>query len=220
MTAASLETMLSFTPHYTPPGEYKEPPTMHVPRCPKQNIPRYGARGRGCQGEAGNRRGRGRVDHQLVDQDDVVADRKPDALAADMPSSSMPVIGPYYPVMNSDMPSSSMSHEVPHYQTTTIVTPDGSFRQFASSEPLSFTDLSQRFTSDLHAFARHSSPAGRRLSFTDSSMACDVGASHFPTPDLGALEPEDATETQVVVAQCRSKKEHRATSCSTCGHRY
>ncbi|KAK4350517.1 hypothetical protein RND71_029830 [Anisodus tanguticus] len=129
---------------------------------------------------------------------DVVADRKPDVLTTDMPSSSLHVVDPYYPVMNFDMSSSSMSgHEVPHYQTTTIVTLDGSFRKFASFEPLSFTGLAQRFIADLPAFSRHSSPTWRRLIFTD-----------------------DAAETQVVVAQRRPKRERRATRCGTGGHRY
>ncbi|KAJ8536457.1 hypothetical protein K7X08_034858 [Anisodus acutangulus] len=104
-----------------------------------------------------------------------------------MPSSSLHVVNPYYPVMNFDMSSSSMSgHEVPHYQTTTIVTLDEPFRKFTSFEPLSFTGLAQRFIVDLPAFSGHSSPTWRRLSFTD-----------------------DAAETQMVVAQRRPKRERR-----------
>ncbi|XP_059314727.1 uncharacterized protein LOC132065369 [Lycium ferocissimum] len=89
MAAASLGTMLSFAPNYTPPSEYVEPPTVHVPRRQRPNVPRPTARGRGCQ--AGNRRGRSPVDHQLVNEDDVRFDQ-------DMPSSSMPAVDyAYYP---------------------------------------------------------------------------------------------------------------------------
>ncbi|KAK4352854.1 hypothetical protein RND71_028372 [Anisodus tanguticus] len=126
--------MLSFAPDYTPSGEYEELLIMHVPQCPKQTVPTCGARSRGRQGEAGNRRVRGRVDHQLVDQDDVVADREPDAPTTDKPSSSLPAVDPYYPI--------------------------------------------------------------------------------------GALEAEDAVETQVAIAQSRSKRERRATRCGMGGHRY
>ncbi|KAJ8567073.1 hypothetical protein K7X08_019281 [Anisodus acutangulus] len=73
---------------------------------------------------------------KLVDQDDVVADREPDA-----PQQIC------------------LAHRCLLLIHIT--------RKFASSELLSFTDLSQRFTTDLPVFARHSSPTGRRLSFTD-----------------------------------------------------
>ncbi|KAJ8550855.1 hypothetical protein K7X08_000225 [Anisodus acutangulus] len=134
--------MLSFAPHYTPPGEYEELLTVHVLRRPKQTISRSGTCGRGRQGKVGIRRGRGRIDHQLVDQDNIVANLEPDVMTSNMPNSSMSVVDAYYPVMDFDMPNSSMS-------------------------------------------------------------------AH-----------KDAAETQVEVAQHRSKRERQATRCGTSGHRY
>ncbi|XP_060181630.1 uncharacterized protein LOC132611228 [Lycium barbarum] len=124
MVAASLGTMLSFAPNYTPPAEYVEPPTVQVPRHQRPNVPRPTARGRGRQ--SGNRRGRGSVDHQLVDEEEVRFDQ-------DMPSSTMPVADDaYYPIIDFMSSSSTSALEV---QSPAIIRSEGPFQAFASSSP-------------------------------------------------------------------------------------
>ncbi|XP_060212966.1 serine/threonine-protein phosphatase 7 long form homolog isoform X2 [Lycium barbarum] len=190
MAAASLGTMLRFAPNYTSQAEYVEPPTVQVPRYQRPNVPRPAARGRGRQ--SGNRRGRGPVDHKLVDEEEVRFDQ-------DMPSSMMPAADDaYYPII--DFMSSS-STSAPEVQSPAVIRSEGPFQAFASSGPVSLTVMAQQFgvqTSSsygmtegpLPAFTGQSSSIGRRLSFIDSPMAFDVGSSHIPVPDVQTLEPQ------------------------------
>ncbi|KAJ8538561.1 hypothetical protein K7X08_027782 [Anisodus acutangulus] len=108
-------------------------------------------------------------DATASDTEKVLAEKFSHALPVDMPHSSMPIVDPYYPVMDFDMTSSSIfANEVPHYLTTRIVTPEEPFRKFASSEPLSFTGLAQRYgaqINNLPAFARHNSPNREKIEF-------------------------------------------------------
>ncbi|XP_060218106.1 serine/threonine-protein phosphatase 7 long form homolog isoform X2 [Lycium barbarum] len=190
MAAASLGTMLSFTPYYTPPAEYVEPPTMQVPRHQRPNVPRPAARGRGRQ--SGNRRGRTPVDHQLVDEEEVRFDQ-------DMPSSTMHTDDDaYHPIIDFMSSSSTLAPEV---QSPAVIRSEGPFQAFASSGPISLAVMAQQFSGQtsssygmtegpLPAFTGQSSSIGRRLSFTDSPMEFDVGSSHILVPDVQTLEPQ------------------------------
>ncbi|XP_059315683.1 uncharacterized protein LOC132066377 [Lycium ferocissimum] len=105
----------------------------------------------------------------------------------------------------------------PKVQTPDAITREGPFQPFASSEPISLTGIAQCYgvqtcasygiTADFPTFTRHSSPIGRRLSFTDSPMAFDVGSSHIPMPDVQTLEPQEEVVIQEEVHQRRSKRE-------------
>ncbi|XP_059310892.1 uncharacterized protein LOC132062316 [Lycium ferocissimum] len=195
MAAASLGTMLSFSPNYTPPAEYVEPPTVKMPRHQRPNVPRPAARGRGRQ--SGNRRGRGPMDHHLVDEEEVHFDQ-------DMPSPTMPAADDaYYLIIDFGMSCSSTS--APEVQSPAVIRSEGPFQAFASSEPISLAVMAQQFgvrtgssygmtEGPLPAFTGQSSSIGRRLSFTD---------------DAGVLQEE--------VHQRRSKRERRQTQYGTGG---
>ncbi|XP_059318640.1 uncharacterized protein LOC132069248 [Lycium ferocissimum] len=143
-----------------------------------------------------------------------------------MPSSSMPAADDaYYPIIDFGMSSSSTS--APEVQTPAVITCEGPFQAFASSEPISLAVMAQQYgvqtgtssgmTNDFPAFTGHSSSIGRRLSFTDSPMKFDVGSSHIPVPDVQTLELQDEGVIQEEVHQRRSKRERRQTTCGTGG---
>ncbi|XP_060185061.1 uncharacterized protein LOC132614594 [Lycium barbarum] len=142
-------------------------PNVQVPRRQRPNVPRPAAHGRGRQ--ADTRWGRGLVDHQLVDEDEVRFDQ-------DMPSSLMPAADDaYYPIIDFGMSSSSTS--APEVQTPIVITREGPFQAFASFKPISLAGMAQCYgiqtgtsygvTDDFPAFTEHSSSIGRRLTFTD-----------------------------------------------------
>ncbi|XP_060200996.1 uncharacterized protein LOC132629330 [Lycium barbarum] len=192
MAAASLGTMLSFAPNYTSPAEYVEPPTVQVPRHQRPSVPRPAARGRG----RGNRRGRGPVDHQLVDEKEVRFDQ-------DMSSSMMPAADDaYYPII--DFMSSSLT-SAPEVQSPAVIRSEGPFQAFASSEPISLAVMAQQFgvqTSSSYGMAEGPLPA-----FTGQS--CSIGRRLSFTDDAGVIQEE--------VHQRRSKRERRQTRCGTGG---
>ncbi|XP_059277662.1 uncharacterized protein LOC132031767 [Lycium ferocissimum] len=124
----------------------------------------------------------------------------------------------YYSIIDFGMSSSSTS--APEFQSPAVIRREGPFQAFASSEHISLAVMAQQFgvqtgnsygmtEGPLPAFIGQSSSIGRRLSFTDSPMAFDVGSSHIPVPDVQTLEPQDEGVIQAEVHQRRSKRERQ-----------